>query len=80
MTFFQVKLGWVAFAFVAIFLLYGLGLAAAGVALLLGGYIVGGIAAVVAGTALLAYGVKVALRARRGHYAAWLRDIPHCPP
>lgn len=80
MTFFPVKLGWVAFGFVAIFVLYGMALAVTGIAILLGDHIVGGIAAVVAGSALAAYGVKVAVDARRGRFAHWLRDIPHCPP
>jgi Flp pilus assembly protein TadB len=80
MTFHHVKLGWVAFAFVTVFVFYGLGLAGAGIAMLLGDHIVGGVAAVAAGSALAVYGVKVALDARRDRFAEWLRDIPHCPP
>lgn len=79
MTVYQVKLRWVAFAFVVIFLLYGVALALAGVAILLGDHLVGGIGTMVAGGALAFYGVKVARDARRGHYAPWLRDIPHLP-
>ena len=80
MTFFPVKLGWVAFAFVAIFVLFGLALAVAGIGIVARAHIFGGLAAIVAGGALAVYGVKLGVDAHAGRFPEWLRDIRHSPP
>jgi amino acid transporter len=80
MTFFPVKLGWVAFAFVAIFVLFGLALALAGIAILAQAQVLGGLAAMMAGVALAVYGVKLGVEARDGRFPGWLRDIRDSAP
>jgi hypothetical protein len=78
--FFPVKLGWVAFAFVAIFLLFGLALAVAGIAIVVQRQVLWGLVAIVAGAALASYGVKIGLDGRAGRFPEWLRDIRHSAP
>ena len=80
MAFFPVTLRWVAFAFVALFVLFGLALAIAGIAVLTRGPVVGGLAAMVAGSALVIYGVKLGVNARSGDFPEWLRDIRSSAP
>jgi amino acid transporter len=80
MAFFPVTLRWVAFAFVALFLLFGLALAIAGIAILTRVQVVGGLAAIVAGSALAIYGVKLGVNAHSGDFPEWLRDIRNSAP
>jgi hypothetical protein len=80
MVFFPVKLGWVAFAFVTIFLVLGLALAVAGIAILAQAQVLGGLAATVAGVGLATYGIKLGVDARAGRFPEWLRDIRHSAP
>ena len=80
MMLFPVKLGWVAFAFVAIFLLFGLALAVAGIAIVAQAQVLWGLVAVGAGAALASYGVKLGVDARAGRFPEWLRDIRHSAP
>ena len=80
MAFFPVTLRWIAFAFVALFTLFGLALAIAGIAILTRVQVVGGLAAIVAGSALAIYGIRLGVNAHSGHFPEWLRDIRSSAP
>jgi hypothetical protein len=80
MAFFPVTLRWIAFAFVALFVLFGLALVIAGIAVLTRIQVAGGLAAMAAGAALAIYGVKLGVNARSGDFPDWLRDIRSSAP
>jgi hypothetical protein len=79
MAFVTLELRHVAAGFVAIFLVHGVALSVVGVAILRAN-LLGGIAAILAGVALDAYAVTLAVRACRGRFPEWLRAIIHSPP
>jgi len=78
-VFIQMKVWHVAIAFVVMFILYGVALAIVGIAIV-GSHLLGGTAAIIAGTALTAAGVKLAVDTRRGRFQKWLLDVIRSAP